>query len=180
MVATASPTRQVISPDLANRVLSGEIAVIDVRTTSEYRAGHVPRSINIPMDEVESRLEDIPKGLPVLMVCQSGRRSEIVRGRIHGKLDQLSCIDGGLNEWVKAGLPVVKSTRTRMALDRQSMIGASLLVLTSVALGTLISPAWYFLALLPGVGLMLAGTTGFCLMGIILSTMPWNKARSRI
>ena len=178
MVSTAYQPRQVVSQDLSQRVLAGEIVVIDVRTTSEFRSGHIPGSINIPMDEVESRLEDVPKGRPVLMVCQSGRRSELVRDQIRGKLDQLSCIDGGFVEWVKSGLPVVRSTKTRMALDRQAMIGASVIVLTSVALGTFISPAWYFLALLPGVGLMLAGTTGFCLMGIILSTMPWNKARS--
>jgi hypothetical protein len=58
------------------------------------------------------------------------------------------------------------------------MIGASSLVLLSVALGALVAPTWYFLALVPGIGLMLAGTTGFCLMGVILSAMPWNKVRS--
>jgi hypothetical protein len=130
------------------------------------------------MDEVESRLEDIPKDRPVLMVCNSGRRSELVREQVQGKLDHLACIDGGFVEWSKAGLPVVRTTKTRIALDRQSMIGASVIVLTSVGLGTFVNPAWYFLALLPGVGLMMAGTNGFCLMGIILSTMPWNKARS--
>jgi rhodanese-related sulfurtransferase len=152
-------------------------AVIDVRTTSEYRAGHIAGSINVPMDEIESRLEDIPLGKPVVMVCQSGRRSEMVRERLHGRIERPVCLEGGLAAWEKAGQPVVRSVRTRLALDRQSMIGASALVLASFSLGQFVNPAWHYLALLPGLGLMAAGTTGFCLMGIILSTMPWNKAR---
>lgn len=178
MAATATLNQPRVSPDeLYEKIALGDVAVVDVRTTTEYRSGHIPGSINVPMDEVESRLDDIPKGRPVVMVCQSGRRSEITREQVRTRIEHLSCLDGGVTAWEKAGKPVVRSTRTRLALDRQSMIGASVLVLLSVLLGTLASPAWFYLALLPGVGLMMAGTTGFCLMGIILSTMPWNKAR---
>lgn len=162
--------------DLAQMVKHGA-SVIDVRTTSEFRSGHIAGSINVPMDEIESRLDDIPVGKPVVMVCQSGRRSEMVRDRLKGRLEHPVCLDGGLSAWEKAGLPVVRSVRTRMALDRQSLIGASALVLASFALGKFVDPAWHYLALLPGLGLMAAGTTGFCLMGIILSTMPWNKVK---
>ena len=164
--------------ELSKRVKEGGVAVVDVRTVSEYRAGHIAGSLSVPMDEIESRLEDIPAGKPVVMVCQSGQRSEMVRERLHGRLSEVVCLEGGVTAWENGGLPVVRSVRTRMALDRQSMIGASSLVLLSVALGTFVSPAWYLLALVPGVGLMLAGTTGFCLMAIILSAMPWNKVRS--
>ena len=151
--------------------------VIDVRTTSEFRSGHIPGSINIPMDEIESRLADVPAGGQIVLVCSSGRRAEITHGQIAHKLPNVACLEGGFTAWEAAGKPVVRSVRTRIALDRQSMIGASVLVLASVALGTFVSPGWYFLALLPGAGLMAAGTSGFCLMGVILSTMPWNKAR---
>ncbi len=174
----ATGERRVGAQDLAKKVKDGGVAVVDVRTVSEYRAGHIAGSLNVPMDEIESRLEDIPAGKPVVMVCHSGQRSAMVRERLHGRLPEAICLEGGLTAWEKEGLPVVRSVRTRMALDRQSMIGASTLVLLSVALGTFVSPSWYLLALLPGVGLMLAGTTGFCLMAVILSAMPWNRVRS--
>ncbi len=180
-MAAASPTFEDtrLSPaSLAEQVRMGGVTVIDVRTTSEFRSGHIPGSINVPMDEVESRLEDIPKGRPVVMVCQSGRRSEITRELMHGRIDQIVCLDGGVTAWEQAGNTVVRSTRTRMALDRQSLIGASTLILLSVALGTFVNPGWYYLALLPGVGLMLAGTTGICLMAVVLGLMPWNKVRN--
>jgi rhodanese-related sulfurtransferase len=171
-------TARVSPGEVASRAKEGAVAVVDVRTVSEYRAGHIAGSLNVPMDEIESRLEDIPTEKPVVVVCQSGQRSEMVRGRLHGRLRELVCLEGGMTAWEGQGLPVVRSVRTRMALDRQSMIGASSLVLLSVALGALVAPTWYFLALVPGIGLMLAGTTGFCLMGVILSAMPWNKVRS--
>ena len=153
------------------------MAVVDVRTTTEFRACHIAGSINVPMDEVESRLPDIPTGRQVVMVCRSGERSEVTRNRLRRDLPGAVCLDGGICAWEQAGLPVVRSVRTSVALDRQAMIGASVIVLAAVGLGTLVGQAWFYLALLPGTGLMLAGTTGLCPMASILSLMPWNKAR---
>jgi hypothetical protein len=130
------------------------------------------------MDEIEARIEDVPTEKPIVLVCQSGRRAEMTRALMAQKLHMPVCLEGGFDAWQKEVLPVVRSVRTRIALDRQSMVGASLLILASITLGSLVHPAWYFLGLLPGLGLLAAGTTGFCLMGTILSVMPWNKARN--
>lgn len=171
-----SPNGSLI-PELARKIEAGEVTVIDVRTVGEFRSGHVPLSINIPMDEFESRIDDVPTDRPVVMVCQSGRRSQMTREMAAGRIGEIACLDGGIDAWTKAGHRLVRSTRTRLALDRQAMIGASVLILLSVALGSFVSPAWYYLALVPGVGLMLAGAAGVCLMAILLSFMPWNKVR---
>jgi rhodanese-related sulfurtransferase len=50
--------------------------VIDVRTAAEYDAGHIPGSINIPLDELPGRLDELDKDAPVACVCGSGYRSE--------------------------------------------------------------------------------------------------------
>lgn len=163
---------------LRQRLDNDDAVVVDVRSTGEYASGHIARSINVPMDEMEARLEDVPAGGKVVLVCQTGQRSKMTFELLKGRLDGLVCLEGGIDSWIKSGQPVVKSMRTNMALDRQAQIGWSVLVLASVALGTIVSPNWYYLALVPGVGLMLAGTARFCLMGIILSAMPWNKSRS--
>ena len=162
---------------LRQRLDSGDAVVVDVRTTGEFASGHIARSINVPMDEIEARLEDIPTGGKVVLVCQTGQRSKMTYDRLKGRVDQVVCLDGGIDSWRRSGQPVVRSLRRRVALDRQAQIGASVLVLASVALGTFVSPNWFYLALVPGVGLMLAGTARFCLMGIVLSAMPWNKSR---
>jgi len=164
---------------LAKGLAQGDkVAVVDVRTTSEFRSGHIAGAVNIPMDEVESRIADIPTGVPVVLVCQSGRRAAITKTTTENILDKTVCLEGGMDAWQKEDLPIVRSTRTRLALDRQSMIVASLLVLLSFVLGKTVSPGWYALSLLPGLGLLTAGTTGFCLMAQILATLPWNKPRS--
>ena len=49
---------------------------IDVRSASEFAAGHIPGAINIPMDEIESRLEDLTPTRPLVLICQIGKRAE--------------------------------------------------------------------------------------------------------
>lgn len=152
------------------------LVVIDVRTPGEFRAGHVARAINVPMDDIVSRLEDIPEEDKVVLVCQSGTRAAMTKDILGDKLDRVICLEGGMDAWEAQNFHVVRATRTKMALDRQAMIGASVIILTSVGLGHFVNPNWYYLALLPGVGLMMAGAAGVCLMGMFLSIMPWNKA----
>ena len=118
------------------------ITVVDVRTTEEYRAGHIPKAISIPMDEIESRLEDIPSGCDVVLTCLSGDRSSMTHDQICSKVDGLTCLKGGMDAWESAGLPVVRATRSSMALNRQAMIFASVMILLSLTLGTLVSPSW--------------------------------------
>lgn len=50
-------------------------ALIDVRTLPEYLAGHIPGAINIPSDEIEHKLNEVPKDKPVFLYCRSGMRS---------------------------------------------------------------------------------------------------------
>lgn len=53
----------------------GSVALLDCRTEWEYNAGHINGFINIPLDELRNRLDELPKGKPVYIHCQSGLRS---------------------------------------------------------------------------------------------------------
>lgn len=55
----------------------GSVTLLDVRTTQEYRHGHIDGFQNIPVDELRGRLDELAKGKPVYVVCQSGLRSYI-------------------------------------------------------------------------------------------------------
>jgi rhodanese-related sulfurtransferase len=151
---------------------------IDVRSPTEFAAGHIPGAINVPMDEIESRLGDLRPGCSTVLVCQAGKRASITRGLLSGRVDDLYVLRGGTDAWVAAGLPLVASTRTRWALERQVRLGAGLLVLTGVLLGFLVNSGWFWLAGFAGSGLVVAGTTNFCAMAHLLALLPWNRRGS--
>lgn len=160
-------------------VQSGEVAqVIDVRSPDEYATGHIPGAVNLPLDELEARLDDLAKTGAVLVVCQSGQRAQMaceLIGRSHPGLLRL---EGGTDAWLEAGGPVVASRKVRWSLERQVRLGAGLLVLVGIALGLLVHPGWFGLAGFIGAGLTFSGLTGFCGMAKILALMPWNRAVS--
>ncbi len=56
---------------------TGDLAIIDVRSEVEYESGHFPGASNIPLDVLESRLDEIPAGQPVVAYCHTGARAEI-------------------------------------------------------------------------------------------------------
>ena len=153
---------------------------IDVRSPTEFAAGHIPRAINIPMDEIESRMNDLRPDQPIVLVCQAGTRAEMTRELLAGRAGDLRVLGGGTDAWRSAGLPLVASIRSRWALERQVRLAAGLLVVSGVLLGFLVSPGWFWLAGFVGCGLVLAGTTNFCAMAHLLALLPWNRRGSRM
>lgn len=61
--------------DNVAEVLAGNHIVIDVRTPQEYAGGHVKGSKNIPLQQLQSRLHELPKDTPIVFCCASGARS---------------------------------------------------------------------------------------------------------
>ena len=110
VVAACSPTNvSRISPDEYVAQFADASAthlLIDVRTPTEFASGHIPGAINIPVDQIASRLGEIPSDMPVIVYCQSGTRS----GRASGILSQNgydTIYDlGGIINWRNAGYPV--------------------------------------------------------------------------
>jgi rhodanese-related sulfurtransferase len=56
--------------ELRRRIRSGEVTVLDVRPAEEYRAGHIPGAISIPIDELKTRLKEVPKGRDIVAYCR--------------------------------------------------------------------------------------------------------------
>jgi rhodanese-related sulfurtransferase len=149
--------------------------LIDVRSTTEFAAGHLPCAINIPMAEIESRLPDLDTATPIVLVCQSGRRATMVAERLAARGVRTQVLTGGTAAWTAAGHYVVTSVNTRWSLERQVRLGAGLLVLAGITLALAVDARWMFLAALAGVGLTFAGLTDICLLGALLARMPWNR-----
>jgi hypothetical protein len=90
-------------------------------------------------------------------------------------LENCVLVEGGIEAWDEAGLPVVRGERKVMGLERQVRIAAGALVVTGVLLGWLVHPGFLGLAGFVGAGLVFAGITDTCGMGMMIAKMPWNK-----
>jgi rhodanese-related sulfurtransferase len=151
--------------------------MIDVRTVSEYASGHIPCAVNIPMDQFEARRKDLRLEDGVVLVCKAGGRAQMVADWL-GSNPHVRVLEGGTEAWICQGLEVVESAKTRWSLERQVRLGAGVLVLTGTVLEILGVHGAIWLAMFVGAGLTFAGATDICMMGILLTKMPWNQSRA--
>lgn len=70
--------------DVKNLPHDGSVTLLDTRTPGEYQRGHVDGFVNIPVDNLRERLDEIPKEKPVYVMCQSGLRSYIATRILEG------------------------------------------------------------------------------------------------
>ncbi len=153
--------------------------LIDVRTPVEFESKHATGATNLPLDEISceelKNLSQEQKEKTFMLLCQSGTRAKTAIKRLEKECaDNVFCVDGGTNAWESAGLPILHGKKT-MSLERQVRIAAGFLVALGVTLGYFVHPGFIFLSGFVGLGLMFAGITDTCGMGIMLSKMPWNK-----
>jgi hydroxyacylglutathione hydrolase len=89
--------------DVANGRKDGTI--VDVRGRGEWNAGHIPNSLNLPLAELDQRMDEIPRG-PLIVHCQSGSRAGIAASLLRARgFGEVRLFPGGLAEWSAAGLP---------------------------------------------------------------------------
>jgi rhodanese-related sulfurtransferase len=156
------------------------IQLIDVRSPSEYAAGHIPGAANIPLEQLDSRVSDLEPRGQIVLICQSGTRAKIAANLLERFREDLLVLEGGTAAWARAGLPTVANTAARWSLERQVRLGAGLLVLLGVTLALSIDLHWIYFSAFIGAGLTFAGLTDFCPMGRLLALMPWNRASRRM
>lgn len=157
------------------------IDLIDVRTPVEFREVHVPFARNVPLDQLNpAQFSPRPGGgqQPLYVICRSGSRGQKACDQlVQAGLAHVVNVEGGTQAWEQAGLPVVRGKKA-ISLERQVRIAAGSLVLTGVGLGWFVHPAGFGLAAFIGAGLVFAGITDTCGMGMLLARMPWNKVAS--
>ena len=78
-------------------------------------------------------------------------------------------VEGGTRAWIDAGLPVVTGKRRAISIERQVRIGAGSLVLLGAILGAVANPLFFVLSAFVGAGLIFAGITDWCGMGLLLA-----------
>jgi rhodanese-related sulfurtransferase len=82
--------------------------LLDVRQPEEYRSGHIPSAKLIPLGDLRSRMNELPKDREILVVCHSGNRSLSATRQLAGAGFNAVNMRGGMIAWSRAGLPVSK------------------------------------------------------------------------
>ncbi|MEY4558179.1 MAG: hypothetical protein RL024_337 [Actinomycetota bacterium] len=99
---------QTVSPAKALEAQTQGAMLIDVRESSEYRSGHAPGAKHISGQVIERRLGEIPKERQIVVVCQSGMRSQRAADILSRNGYQVLNVSGGMIGWQRAGLKIVK------------------------------------------------------------------------
>ncbi len=152
--------------------------ILDVRTPGEFESSHIRGAYNVPLGSLGEHSAEISSGVtaPIVLVCQSGGRARTAEQTLRtAGMKNLHVLEGGMNAWVAAGLPIGGHTR-RLSLERQVRIVAGALAATGGLLGFFVNPAFALLPAFIGSGLVFAGVTDKCGMALVLSRLPYNRA----
>lgn len=123
-----------------------------------------------------SAMNGFAKDQPLYIFCRSGNRAKQAAEKLEKNgYEQCYVVEGGTMAWAEAGLPVVRGTSKVISLERQVRIAAGTIVLTGALLAQFVNPAFIWLSGFIGAGLLFAGLTDWCGMGMLIAKMPWNK-----
>lgn len=168
-----------LSPQLVReRLDAGRAILVDIREADEFARSHITGAQSQPLSTWEKAHLSVDPDADVIFTCRSGMRTAGACDRLAARIrGDAFVLNGGLDAWAKAGLPVETDADAPMEIMRQVQIAAGSLVLIGVILGFLVTPVWFALAGLVGAGLTFAGVSGFCGMARLLMLAPWNRAK---
>ncbi len=104
-----------ISPDQARRQLSSGAIILDVRTREEFVGGHIEGSLLMPLEELTTLMDALPRDKLIIAVCRSGVRSNQARVILRNAgFKQVTSMTGGMEAWIAKGFPVVYGESVRI------------------------------------------------------------------
>jgi rhodanese-related sulfurtransferase len=166
---------------LHDRLQHGEkLHLLDVRTPAEYEEIHIADTYLVPLDRLNATnlasTNGFAKDQPLYILCRSGNRAKQAAEKLEKSgYQQCQVVEGGTEAWAAAGLPVVRGTTKVISLERQVRIAAGAIVVTGALLAQFVNPAFIWLSGFIGAGLLFAGLTDWCGMGLLIAKMPWNQ-----
>lgn len=96
-----------VSAEDGRRMVDEGALLLDVREADEWDAGHAPEAVWIPMGELQTRVEELPRDRRIVAICRSGARSHAVAGALLGAGYDAVNLDGGMRAWAAEDYEVV-------------------------------------------------------------------------
>jgi hydroxyacylglutathione hydrolase len=99
---------QIDPEELAGRLESDDVMVLDVRDDDEFAEGHIPGSVNLPYGELPDRKDELPRDRAIAAICSGGKRSGLAASILQreGFERVLHVANGGVGTWRRSGRPV--------------------------------------------------------------------------
>lgn len=167
-----------ISPQEAYQISAKDpqIKFVDVRSPMEFSQVHIADSVNIPIDMLSAKIDSLSRsGKSLIVFCRTGNRSPMAADMlIQSGIHSVKVMNGGITAWQKQKLPVIKGVGG-VSLERQVRTIAGSLVLLGILLAWAVNPWFIAISLFVSCGLIFAGVTDNCLMGMLLMKLPYNK-----
>lgn len=153
-----------------------QVKLLDVRSALEFDQVHIKDSINIPIDILLSKINDlIGSKQSYIVLCRTGNRSPMAADMlIQSGIQGVKVMQGGITRWQKERLPVIKG-EGGMSLERQVRAIAGTLVLFGIIMSWFVNWVFILISVFVSCGLIYAGLTDNCLMGMLLMKLPYNK-----
>ncbi|MEO6447583.1 MAG: rhodanese-like domain-containing protein [Gemmatimonadaceae bacterium] len=154
--------------------------LLDVRTPGEFEAVHIPGAYNVPLHTMAEHAKEIRSvgDAQIILVCQSGNRARQADSALRSLgMSNLHLLDGGMIAWQAAGMTVNRGGK-RMSLERQVRIAAGAIGAIGAILALGINPLFAAIPAVVGSGLVFAGVTDTCAMGMLLARLPYNRTNS--
>ena len=105
-----------IEPEQAVKLMNNDAAVLDIRSTDSWSAGHIVNAKNIPFDELDGHKEKLDnlKDKPIIAVCDAGITSTKAVDALRKRgFESVYGIKGGMKAWTDAGLPIVTARKSK-------------------------------------------------------------------
>lgn len=161
---------------VADLLAQGRAVLVDIREPDEFARRHIPAALSRPLSAFDRAHLKIASGRAVVFTCRSGMRTQSNCDRLTAAVTGAAFVlEGGVDAWAAAGLPVQEERSAPLEMMRQVQIAAGALVLLGAVLGFLWSPPFHALSGVVGAGLVFAGVTGTCGMARLLALAPWNR-----
>jgi rhodanese-related sulfurtransferase len=168
--------RQITAQQAKELIAKENAQLIDVREPAEHASVHIPDSKLHPVGRISAKdLENPEQAL--LIYCQKGARGKNACEKLLSENPNLNVynISGGIEHWQQSGFDTQKGSSNMLPLDRQVQLSIGIMLIVFSALSLTLSTAFVWAVALIGMGLFIAGSTGFCGLARIVAMMPWNQ-----
>ena len=119
----------------------------------------------------------VGSGDRLYVICQSGNRaSKAIQAFQNIGFERCILLEGGMDAWMQAGLPVEREEGAGLSIMRQVQIIIRCATAGGSLLALLVHPWFVLIPLVSGCGLLVAGLSGWCGLALLLAKLPWNRA----